>query len=206
MVKSLGRSFQTLARSVGVQSATEHTTIELSGRDRPSLLSEVFVVLADLNCIVVVAEVVEYWETILKRLHINKGKACLKEIHTKMPHKHLERLEKPFDGEDIMMEQSSRLDEEDSDQDANEPILNEEVQEEEAVEWSNSPQLLHGDEEEEAFDPEEDRALSKNGVYKNWLQGHLLRITLRRRLKCHGSHGGSYTLDWCQISTKMVHR
>ncbi|KAL2513786.1 T-complex protein 1 subunit theta-like [Forsythia ovata] len=45
--------------------------------------------------------------------------ACLKEIHTKMPHKHLERLEKPFEGEDIMMEQSSRLDEEDSDQDAN---------------------------------------------------------------------------------------
>ncbi|KAL2482121.1 cactin [Forsythia ovata] len=106
-----------------------------------------------------------------------------------MPHKHLEHLEKPFEGEDIMMEQSSRLDEEDSDQDANcidyakfciwlfrysqlmvitcivaeslspKPILNEEVQEEEAAEGSNSPQLLHGDEEEEAFDPEEDRAL-----------------------------------------------
>ncbi|KAL2488960.1 cactin [Forsythia ovata] len=65
-------------------------------------------------------KVVEYWETILKRLHINKGKVCLKEIHTKMPHKHLEPLEKPFEGEDIMMEQSSRLDEEDSDQDADE--------------------------------------------------------------------------------------
>ncbi|KAL2513837.1 serine/threonine-protein kinase 38-like [Forsythia ovata] len=36
-----------------------------------------------------------------------------------MPHKHLECLEKPFEGEDIMMEQSSRLDEENSDQDAN---------------------------------------------------------------------------------------
>ncbi|KAL2466231.1 putative cactin [Abeliophyllum distichum] len=65
-----------------------------------------------------------------------------------------------------MMEQSSRLDEKDSDKDTNdvessslEPILNEEVQEEEAVEGSYSPQLLHGDEEEDAFDPEEDRAL-----------------------------------------------
>ncbi|KAL2494276.1 Cactin [Forsythia ovata] len=115
--------------------------------------------------------------------------ACLKEIHTNMLHKHLERLEKPFEGEDMMMELSSRLDGEDSDQDANgidyakfciwlfrysqlmvitcidaeslspEPILNEEVQEEEAAEGSNSPQLLRGDEEEEAFDPEEDRAL-----------------------------------------------
>ncbi|KAL2538892.1 cactin [Forsythia ovata] len=65
------------------------------------------------------AKVVEYWEAILKHLHIYKGKACLKEIHTKMLHKHLERLEKPFEGEDIMMEQSSGLDKEDSDEDAN---------------------------------------------------------------------------------------
>ncbi|KAL2537958.1 Cactin [Forsythia ovata] len=105
------------------------------------------------------AKVVEYWEAILKHLHIYKGKACLKEIHTKMLHKHLERLEKPLEGEDIMMEQSSGLDKEDSDEDANgitsidaespsrEPILNEEVQEEEAAEGSYSPQLLHGVEE-----------------------------------------------------------
>ncbi|KAL2522707.1 cactin [Forsythia ovata] len=103
----------------------------------------------------------------------NAEQACLKEIHTKMLHKHLERLEKPFEGEDIMMEQSSRLDEEDSDQNANgidyakfciwlfrysqlmvitcidaespslDPILNEEVQEEEAAEGSYSLQLLH---------------------------------------------------------------
>ncbi|KAK4488743.1 hypothetical protein RD792_004526 [Penstemon davidsonii] len=52
-----GRSFRSLARSVGVQSAAEHTTIELSGRDRPGLLSEVFAVLADLKCNVVAAEV-----------------------------------------------------------------------------------------------------------------------------------------------------
>lgn len=46
-----------LERSVGVQSAAEHTMIELSGRDRPGLLSEVFDVLADHNCNVVAAEV-----------------------------------------------------------------------------------------------------------------------------------------------------
>ncbi|KAI3452564.1 hypothetical protein Pfo_009228 [Paulownia fortunei] len=52
-----GRSFRSLARSVGVQSAAEHTTIELSGRDRPGLLSEVFAVLTDLKSNVVAAEV-----------------------------------------------------------------------------------------------------------------------------------------------------
>ncbi|KAI4336549.1 hypothetical protein L6164_015064 [Bauhinia variegata] len=52
-----GRSFRSLRRSVGVQAASEHTTIELTGRDRPGLLSEVFAVLADLKCNVVAAEV-----------------------------------------------------------------------------------------------------------------------------------------------------
>lgn len=46
-----------MRRSVGVQAAEEHTTIELTGRDRPGLLSEVFAVLADLKCNVVAAEV-----------------------------------------------------------------------------------------------------------------------------------------------------
>ncbi|XP_021900213.1 ACT domain-containing protein ACR4-like [Carica papaya] len=58
--QSLGpraRSFRSMKRSVGVQAATEHTTIELTGRDRPGLLSEIFAVLADLKCNVVAAEV-----------------------------------------------------------------------------------------------------------------------------------------------------
>lgn len=58
--QSLGpraRSFRSLRRSVGVQAAVEHTTIELTGRDRPGLLSEVFAVLTDLRCNVVAAEV-----------------------------------------------------------------------------------------------------------------------------------------------------
>ncbi|KAJ1435493.1 ACT domain [Sesbania bispinosa] len=58
--QSLGpraRSFRSLRSSVGVQAAAEHTAIELTGRDRPGLLSEVFAVLADLKCNVVAAEV-----------------------------------------------------------------------------------------------------------------------------------------------------
>ncbi|KAH0764622.1 hypothetical protein KY285_000493 [Solanum tuberosum] len=51
------RSFRSLERSVGVQSAAEHTTIELTGRDRPGLLSEIFAVLADHKCNVVASEV-----------------------------------------------------------------------------------------------------------------------------------------------------
>ncbi|XWS39349.1 hypothetical protein CRYUN_Cryun18bG0045100 [Craigia yunnanensis] len=50
-------SFRSLTRSVGVQPASKHTTIELTGRDRPGLLSEVFAVLTDLKCNMVAAEV-----------------------------------------------------------------------------------------------------------------------------------------------------
>ncbi|CAN6464673.1 unnamed protein product [Victoria cruziana] len=47
----------TLGRSVGVQNAAKHTSVELTGRDRPGLLSEIFAVLQDLKCNVVAAEV-----------------------------------------------------------------------------------------------------------------------------------------------------
>lgn len=60
MLQQLGPraySFRSLTRSVGVQAASKHTTIELTGRDRPGLLSEVFAVLTDLKCNVVAAEV-----------------------------------------------------------------------------------------------------------------------------------------------------
>nr|GMD79238.1 ACT domain-containing protein ACR4-like [Ipomoea batatas] len=50
-------SFRSLTRSVGVQPAVMHTTIELSGRDRQGLLSEIFAVLTDHKCNVVAAEV-----------------------------------------------------------------------------------------------------------------------------------------------------
>lgn len=46
-----------MKRSVGFQAAMEHTSIELTRRDRPGLLSEVFAILADLKCNVVATEV-----------------------------------------------------------------------------------------------------------------------------------------------------
>ena len=46
-----------LRRSVGVVPSEEHTSIELTGTDRPGLLSEVCAVLADLHCSVVNAEI-----------------------------------------------------------------------------------------------------------------------------------------------------
>ncbi|KAL1361170.1 ACT domain-containing protein ACR4 isoform X2 [Arachis ipaensis] len=51
--------FQALRRSIGVEveSVLEHTTIELTGKDRPGLLSEIFAILADLKCNVLAAEV-----------------------------------------------------------------------------------------------------------------------------------------------------
>ncbi|MED6144704.1 hypothetical protein PIB30_017973 [Stylosanthes scabra] len=49
--------FQPLRKSIGVESVAEHTTIELTGKDRPGLLSEIFAVLADLKCNVLAAEV-----------------------------------------------------------------------------------------------------------------------------------------------------
>ncbi|KMT09658.1 hypothetical protein BVRB_6g131100 [Beta vulgaris subsp. vulgaris] len=46
-----------LRDSVGVMPSEEHTSIELTGTDRPGLLSEVCAVLSDLNCNVVNAEI-----------------------------------------------------------------------------------------------------------------------------------------------------
>lgn len=113
------------------------------------------------------AKVVEYWEAILKRLHIYKAKACLKEIHTNMLRKHLERLETPSDGENIKTEQAQELDEQESDHDVEDtrvsptPVMEVEVLGDEELAGSYSPQLLHGDEDEdeEAIDPEEDKAI-----------------------------------------------
>ncbi|KAE8661166.1 Cactin [Hibiscus syriacus] len=86
------------------------------------------------------AKVVEYWEAVLKRLHIFKAKACLKEIHAKMLRKQLQHLEQPSEGEDrLEFESGLRPVEGASDHDVEE--------------------LLHGDENEEAIDPEEDRAI-----------------------------------------------
>ncbi|KAH0720813.1 hypothetical protein KY290_005800 [Solanum tuberosum] len=123
------------------------------------------------------AKVVEYWEAVLKRLQIYKAKACLREIQAKMLREHLEHLEKPVENRDVEVEETLRTDEEDTDHEQNdvramspEPILNEVVKEKEEEEeeeeeeddeeaGSYSPVLMHGDDKEEAVDPEEDRAI-----------------------------------------------
>lgn len=111
------------------------------------------------------AKVVEYWEAVLKRLHIYKAKACLKEIHAKMLRKHLHRLEQPVKGENLKSEEEETEEEEveheteDTRAFTPEPIIHEEPPQFEAEEGSFSPQLLHGEETEEAIDPDEDRAV-----------------------------------------------
>ncbi|XP_052728707.1 cactin isoform X2 [Vigna angularis] len=116
------------------------------------------------------AKVVEYWEAILKHLHIYKAKACLKEIHAKLLRKHLQSLERPLEDEDKLEDANVMIpdEEEDTEDDIKvrsldesfspEPIRGEQEDEEDEV-GSFSPQLLHGDESEEAIDPEEDRAM-----------------------------------------------
>ncbi|CAI8614735.1 unnamed protein product [Vicia faba] len=114
------------------------------------------------------AKVVEYWEAILKHLGIYKAKACLKEIHAKMLRKHLQRLEQPLEDEDEPESAHDMVpDEACTEDDAKvhsadesfspEPIRENQEAEDEA--GSFSPQLLHDDENEEAIDPEEDRAI-----------------------------------------------
>ncbi|POO01841.1 Cactin [Trema orientale] len=116
------------------------------------------------------AKVVEYWEAVLKRLHIYKAKACLKEIHAKMLRQHLQRLEQPVDIEEKLETADSLKSEEEKESDHDvhvnlddypayspEPIQ-EETHEAEDDAGSFSPELLHGDENEEAIDPEVDRA------------------------------------------------
>lgn len=50
-------SFRSVRQSIDTQTACKHTSIELVGRDRPGLLSEISAVLTDLKCNIVAAEV-----------------------------------------------------------------------------------------------------------------------------------------------------
>ncbi|KAG1347517.1 cactin [Cocos nucifera] len=112
------------------------------------------------------AKVVEYWEAVLKRLQIYKAKACLKEIHASLLRKHLEHLEQPVEAEQGLetdneiksKEEDVVLDAADAKPYSPEPAVDEPRDEPEEEAGSFSPELLHGDEDEEAIDPEEDRA------------------------------------------------
>ncbi|KAJ0963163.1 hypothetical protein J5N97_028285 [Dioscorea zingiberensis] len=96
------------------------------------------------------AKVVEYWEAVLKRLQIYKAKARLKEIHASLLRKHLQHLEQPVDTKQEEITDEPDLKEED--------IVDHFEVELEEEPGSFSPELLHGDEDEGAIDPEEDRA------------------------------------------------
>ncbi|KAG2534547.1 hypothetical protein PVAP13_9NG068985 [Panicum virgatum] len=112
------------------------------------------------------AKVVEYWEAILKRLHIYKAKACLREIHASILRKHLHRLEHPGAAEqDVESEkevddkvEDEIHDDEDDKRYSPEPILQQTDNHLEEEDGSFSPQLMHGNEGEDAIDPEEDKA------------------------------------------------
>ncbi|KAI3964381.1 hypothetical protein MKW92_045734 [Papaver armeniacum] len=97
------------------------------------------------------AKVVEYWEAIVKRLHIFKARACLKEIHTLR-----KRLQNPKSEnilEDVHDDPKTQA-EEDIMHDVESYKADEEEDEEAG---SFSPELVHDDENEEAIDPDEDR-------------------------------------------------
>ncbi|CAA7409526.1 unnamed protein product [Spirodela intermedia] len=112
------------------------------------------------------AKVVEFWEAVLKRLPIYKAKACLKEIHTDLLRKHLQRLEQPVGAQtSIEKEIGLELEEEKTasspeDVQVYSPAMVVDEQKEEFNEepGSFSPELLHGDEDEGAIDPEVDQA------------------------------------------------
>ncbi|KAF6137923.1 hypothetical protein GIB67_041796 [Kingdonia uniflora] len=78
--KSLGPracDLRSLRKSVGGQAAAEHTTIELTGKDRPGLLSEIFGVLLDLKCNIISAEVWTHNSRMASVLHITDAEIRL---------------------------------------------------------------------------------------------------------------------------------
>ncbi|KAJ1382234.1 Cactin, central domain [Sesbania bispinosa] len=116
------------------------------------------------------AKVVEYWEAILKRLHIYKAKACLKEIHAKMLRKHLQRLEQPLEGEDKLEDAHVMIPEEGDAEDdvkvrsADESFSPEPIRENQEAEneaGSFSPELLHGERKRLAVFEEQQRRIQE---------------------------------------------
>ncbi|KAF3324430.1 cactin [Carex littledalei] len=113
------------------------------------------------------AKVVEYWEAVLKRLHIYKAKARLREIHASLLRKYLQQLEQgtvvekegPLPMKEIEPDEEDMAhDIEDAREHSLEPIVEEREQTDEEEAGSFSPVLMHGSGDEEAIDPEEDMA------------------------------------------------
>ncbi|XP_021765761.1 cactin-like [Chenopodium quinoa] len=102
------------------------------------------------------AKVVEYWEAVLKQLHFYKAKACLDEIHMSRNLHHLEVQQ-------ALQEENTKS------------VEGTEEEVEDARDGPYSPRLLHGEDNEEAIDPDEDRAVLEKrlGVLveqKRWLK------------------------------------
>ncbi|KAI3968580.1 hypothetical protein MKW92_033110 [Papaver armeniacum] len=117
------------------------------------------------------AKVVEYWEAVVKRLHIFKAKACLKEIHTNLLCKHLGCLQNPVKSENILEDERDDLKPQ-ADEDIMHDVEEEMVSEEEEEAGSFSPELLHDDEIEEAIDPDEDKnelERKRQALHDNWV-------------------------------------
>ncbi|KAG6545233.1 hypothetical protein Mapa_013345 [Marchantia paleacea] len=117
------------------------------------------------------AKVVEYWEAVLKRLHIFKAKARLREIHADLLRQHLQRLQESEDLEHSAVRQVEDLDgqaevPERGDADGAEPASyspepmapEEATKEAEEEPGSFSPELVHDYEGDEVVDPEADKA------------------------------------------------
>ncbi|XP_078181118.1 cactus-binding carboxy-terminal, cactin [Carex rostrata] len=113
------------------------------------------------------AKVVEYWEAVLKRLHIYRAKARLREIHASLLRKYLQHLEQgtvvekegPLPIKEIEPDEEDMAhDIEDAREHSLEPIVEEREQTDEEESGSFSPVLMHGSGDEEAIDPEEDMA------------------------------------------------
>eukprot|EP00249_Psilotum_nudum_P018086 c26632_g1_i1 orf=477-2498(-) len=111
------------------------------------------------------AKVVEYWEAVLKRLHISKAKAQLKEIHTDLLRQHLQRLQESEDQEQQAVQyeeefdlQSSQSDGEPGPLSPNLVCTEECAKDGEDEAGSFSPELVHDYEGDEVVDAEADKA------------------------------------------------
>lgn len=113
------------------------------------------------------AKVVEYWEAVLKRLHIFKAKARLKEIHADLLRQHLIRFQELEEHEEKLLqdnaETTDQLELSDRDIEEAKPFSpnidsDEEAEEAEGEPGSFSPELVHEGEGDEVLDPEADKA------------------------------------------------
>lgn len=114
------------------------------------------------------AKVVEYWEAVLKRLHIFKAKARLKEIHADLLRKHLNRFQEMEEEEEQHSlhdseELADQVDQSPEGFDEMPPHLPEAISVEEGHDGeeepgSFSPELVRTYEGDEVVDPEADKA------------------------------------------------